>query len=681
MRWEQEMHSRIYHGVVEHERFHPTAHRLSYRFYVYGLDLAELEVLDRRLPLFGYNRPRPASLYDRDYLDPRPGRLRGKLLARLEERGLAVDRIGQIVLVTSPRLLGRVFNPVSFFFCFDLSGRLVAVAAEVNNTYGEKHVYLLEGDGGGWPARFQAEKAFHVSPFNTMAGEYRFCFGDIRRELDVRIDLHREGRHILRAWLKGQGRELTRIQHLKTLVRHPIMPHLTLARIYREAFRLYFKRRLTFYDKPVPLSPMTLRRLPPTPLQRYCRKRILGHLAKAGIGRLVLTLPDGTARDFGPPSGRPPARMHVNDDRFFSRVALGADIGLGEAFMRDEWDTDDIAAVIAFFIRNREHFRDGNFTEALFMGMLERLRYLTRPNTLPGSRRNIRRHYDLSNAFFQTFLDESMAYSCAIFADQGESLAAAQQRKFETIMEKVQLSERDHLLEIGCGWGGFAIAAARRTGCRVTGTTISTDQYRLARERVREAGLEDRVRILFKDYRNLSGLFDKIVSIEMLEAVGHRYFGRFFRQLDRLLAPGGVALVQTIIIPDQRYASYRRSHDWIRKHIFPGGLLPCLTVLTRAMTRHSRLMVEAVENIGPHYAATLAAWHRRFTANREQVAALGFDREFQRKWAYYLKSCEAGFAERVLGDLQLVLVREGGGAGYEPWRQPEALSLGVLREV
>ncbi len=656
------MHSKIYPAVVVHERFHPVRHRLFYKHYIYAFDLAELEALDRRLPLFGYNRPRPVSLYDKDYLDPHPGSIRSKLHKHLAARQVPVDQIDRILMVTSPRFFGHVFNPVTFFFCFNRAERVLAVMAEVNNTYGEKHLYPLVApttDGVAFPVRFEADKAFHVSPFNTMAGAYRFRFGDIRRELNVRIDLYRDGIHILQARLKGSGMELTTGNQWKVFRHQPLTPFLTLPRIYRQASLLYFKRRLPFHDKPVPLSPMTVRRLPPTALQRFCMQRILGHLDRARTGRLEVALADGTVRLFGPASEGPPARLRIHDHRFFPRVAFGADIGLGEAFMYDEWDTDDIAAVIAFFIRNRDTFKDGNFAEALAMKLLETLRGLTRQNSRPGSRRNIRRHYDLSNAFFQTFLDDSMAYSCAIFQHPDESLEAAQQNKFAAVIQKARLEAADHVLEVGCGWGGFAIAAARRTGCRVTGITISREQCRLARQRVREAGLEDRIRILFCDYRDLRGRFDKIVSIEMLEAVGHRYYGTFFRQLDRLLAPAGRVVLQTITIADQRYDAYRRSHDWIRKHIFPGGHLPCLRALTDAMTRRSRLMVEQVENIGPHYALTLAAWRRRFEANAERVSALGFDRVFRRKWSYYLASCEAGFAERVLGDLQLVLVREG----------------------
>ena len=655
------MNSKLYLGKVSHERFYPTHHRLDYRFYVYALDLSELALLDRRLPLFGTNRHRPVALHDRDHLDRRTGDIRRKLLDRLAGH-VAVEAIDQIIMVTSPRLLGYIFNPVSFYYCFSARGGLLAAVAEVNNTFGEKHVYVLpasNGNANGFPARFQVDKAFHVSPFNSMGGTYQFTLADIRRELDICIDLHSDGHHILRAQLQGQPRALTAGSHLMTLLRHPFMPHLTIPRIYREAFKLRFQRKLGYHDKPVPLSPMTIRRLPATPFQRRCMQLTLAHLARATRGLLQVTLPDGTQQAFGRSDKARPARMQINDYRFFSRVVLSADIGLGEAFMFDEWDTEDISAVIGFFIQNRASLKDGEFRSSLLMRALEKLRCLASANTLMGSRRNIRRHYDLSNAFFQTFLDDTMAYSNAIFDHPEERLETAQLRKFHTIIDKARLSATDHLLEIGCGWGGFAIEAARRSGCRVTGITISKEQYDLARERVRRAGLQDRIQILLRDYRKMQGGFDKVVSIEMLEAVGHAYYPTFFRQLDRLLAPDGIAVIQTITIPDQRYEAYRKSPDWIKKHIFPGGLLPSLTILTYNMTRHSSLTVDHVENIGNHYATTLARWHERFRANRKRVADLGFDREFERKWSYYLKCCEAGFRERALGSLQLVLTREG----------------------
>ena len=654
------MTSLLYRGHVEHRRLHPTRHQLKYDLYVYALDLAELDHLDRHLPLFGYNRRRPVSLRDRDYLDGSDRPIREKLLDLVDPQ-LPATQIDRIVMVTACRYLGYIFNPVNLYYCYAADGRLLGNVAEVNNTFGERHVYALGPRNGNtpvYPARYEAQKAFHVSPFNTVAGHYHFSFGDIRRELDISIDLHRQEGPILQARLQGQPVALTPFTHFTTVLRHPVMPHLTIPRIYREAFKLRFQRQLTYIPKPVPRSAMTIKRNPATVLQRRCRKLVLDYLQRTREGSLQLTLPEGKRLRFG---GTPPpqAAIRINDHRFFSRVVINGDIGFGEAFMEDEWDSDDVTAVVRFFIRNRDTVRDGRFQTTVASRGIEWLRHLAQRNTLWGSRRNIRRHYDLSNDFFRTFLDDTMAYSCAVYPSVDASLETAQKNKFTGIIRKARLSASDHVLEIGCGWGGFAIEAVRQTGCRVTGITVSREQYQMARTRVREAGLEDRIRIKFQDYRHIQGQFDKIVSIEMLEAVGHAYYGIFFRSLERLLAPHGIVVLQTITIPDQRYKSYRKERDWIQKHIFPGGLLPSLTILTQTMTQHSRLMVEQAENIGDHYALTLAEWRRRFIAARERVAALGFDRRFQRKWVYYLSSCEAGFRERVLGNLQLVLTRAG----------------------
>ena len=658
------MTSKIYHGTVEHERYVPRRHRLIYPHHVYALELDALADLDRRLFLFGYNRPRPVSLYDSDHMEANHSQIRQKVLAHLSPY-LTATAIERIIMVTSPRLFGYVFNPVSFYYCFDADGGLLASLAEVNNTFGEKHIYPLTAPlskNGDFPARYQVDKAFHVSPFNPMKGTYTFSLGDVRRELDIQIDLHRDGEHILRARLRGRGEALTPLTLLKTIVRHPVRPHLTMTRIYREAFKLFARRKLDVFTKSVPHSPMTIRRPAPSAFQRYCQRLVLAHMARATTGCLQLTLPDGSIHEFGRVDGTPAVRMRVNDPAFFSRVVTGSDIGLGEGFMEDLWDTDDIPAVLGFLIRNRHALQDGDFKAGGVTKIWEKLSFVRHANTLIGSRRNIRKHYDLSNAFFQTFLDDSMAYSCAVFDHPEASLETAQHRKYKMIMDKARLRASDHLLEIGCGWGDFAMAAVRQTGCRVTGITISKKQHDFATERVRQAGMQDHIDIRLCDYRRMHGRFDKIVSIEMLEAVGHRYYKTYFKQIDRLLDPQGIAVVQTITIPDQRYDQYRKTHDWIQKHIFPGGLLPSLTILTQTMTRHTRLMIDHVENIGTHYATTLACWQKNIRDNRERVAQLGFDRTFQRKWAYYLGSCEAAFRARVLGNLQLVLTREGNDA-------------------
>ncbi|HNO60900.1 MAG TPA: cyclopropane-fatty-acyl-phospholipid synthase family protein, partial [Plasticicumulans sp.] len=272
-------------------------------------------------------------------------------------------------------------------------------------------------------------------------------------------------------------------------------------------------------------------------------------------------------------------------------------------------------------------------------------------------RANIAAHYDLGNAFYQTFLDETLMYSCALFEHPGMSLAEASQAKNERICRKLGLRAGDHVLEIGTGWGGFALHAAGRHGCRVTTTTISREQYELARERVAAAGLGNRVTVLFEDYRELAGRYDKLVSIEMIEAVGHRWFDTYFRTCSRLLAPDGQMLLQAITIRDQEYARTKRSVDFIQRHVFPGGCLPSVQALADTVARVTDLRALHLEDIGPHYATTLRHWRERFLANLDRVRALGFDDTFLRLWEYYLAYCEGGFAERYLGTVQLLLAK------------------------
>lgn len=658
------MNSRFYHGTVEHIRHHPVNHRLQYPINVYALDLDDLPDLDRRLPLFGYNRRRPVSLWDADYLGRGAMPLRRKLDRLLDAHDVAAP-VQRAVLVTAPRYLGYIFNPVSFYFGFDADEAPVVMVAEVNNTFGERHAYVLPVDAAGgrrFPLRFTAEKRFHVSPFNTVDGSYQFVFGDIRKRLDITITLERGGRPVLDARLQGEPRALSAWAHAKSILTHPVLPHLTIPRIYKEAFTLKFKKNLFYYQKPVPADPMTLRRRPPTRLQKGCMSLVVDFLRRTDRGAIRVTFPDGSRHRFGDPALAAPVDLRINDHRFFSRVVLGGDIGFGESFTDGEWDSGDVVGVVRFFIQNRHRLHDGRLATNIGARLLEAVRHRLQRNTLLGSRENIRRHYDLSNDFFKLFLDPTMAYSSAVFRRPDDDLEAAQRAKFRGIIRKAKISAADHVLEIGCGWGGFAIEAVQRTGCRVTGITVSREQYDLARERVRTAGLSDRIDIQLTDYRRIAGTYDKIVSIEMLEAVGHEYYGTYFARLETLLKPHGIAVIQTITIPDQQYDRYRRESDWIRKHIFPGGLLPSLTVLTTAMTRHAHLIVDHMENIGDHYAVTLAHWRERFLARSTEAAALGFDAGFQRKWLYYLASCEAGFRERALGDIQLVLTREANPA-------------------
>jgi cyclopropane-fatty-acyl-phospholipid synthase len=370
-------------------------------------------------------------------------------------------------------------------------------------------------------------------------------------------------------------------------------------------------------------------------------------------GRLRLTLPDGSICDFGPGEDGPSAALRVVHGDFFRRVLLGGEIGLGEAYMDGLWETDDLTELLVLGIINRENA--GPFLRRLnhLARFGSRRLHLRRRNTVAGSRENVHAHYDLSNALFALFLDETMTYSSAVFATPEQSLADAQRNKYETLCRKAGLGRGDQVLEIGCGWGGFAIHAAQHYGCRVRAATISREQLTLARERVAAAGVAGLVDVDFCDYRQADGKYDQIVSIEMLEAVGAEYFGAFFAKCDALLKPGGRLVLQTISVPERSFAGLRDGVNWMQKYIFPGGMLPSLAQIELAI-KPTRLLITAVEDIAPHYVRTLRAWRERFNANLAAVRALGFDERFIRMWRYYLCAAEAGFATRSTGDLQIV---------------------------
>lgn len=676
------MNSKIFVGTVWHARRTPVSHEFTFPMYYYALDLDELPVLDQKIPFFGYNRRRLVSIHDADYLDKGPGTIREKLAPYLKAKG-CFDDIRQIILVTSARLLGYVFNPVSFYYCYRADGRLRCAVAEVNNTFGDRHLYILTEStppthapaneyASAWPVCYTHPKEFHVSPFNDVSGRYFFSFADIRSTLDIRVDLETEdGRKVLQTRMQGDGLPLDRDNLKSTLLKYPFAVFLVMPRILWEAARLYYGKKLAVHHRPEPLHPMTILRASPTRLEKWCEKMVLRFLGCIRKGRLVVTLPDGREVSFGETGAVRAADLRIRSRKFFQRLILDGDIGFGESFMAGEWFTSDLAGLLRLLADNLESMDDRKIVSSWLGRSINRVRHALRRNTARGSRRNIREHYDLSNEFFKLWLDETMMYSCAIFespskdnvsshkvSTQGRDLLReAQLRKIHVLLRKGRIRAEHHVLEIGSGWGGFAIEAARATGCRVTTITLSQQQLELARERVLAAGLGDRVSVELCDYRSVQGVYDRIVSIEMLEAVGHQYYGEFFRICDRLLKPDGLLVLQVITIPDQRYDMYRRATDWIQKHIFPGGLLPSLSVLNQAMARHSRFVIEHLENIGPHYALTLRAWRERFLAARERIRELGFDEVFLRKWEYYLAYCEAGFAARVLNDLHLVLTR------------------------
>ncbi|QDU31072.1 Cyclopropane-fatty-acyl-phospholipid synthase [Anatilimnocola aggregata] len=381
------------------------------------------------------------------------------------------------------------------------------------------------------------------------------------------------------------------------------------------------------------------------------------HRSLVSLDQGVLTLTDALeSTTFGTPSADGvAAEITVHDPALYSRVALGGSIGAAESYMAGEWSTNDLPAVVRLMIRN-----------ARVTGALERCgKWLLQPwlrwghwlrrNNEQGSKQNIAAHYDLGNDFYSLWLDESLAYSSAVFESPQATLAEAQIAKFDRLCQKLQLQPGDRVLEIGCGWGGLALHAARNYGCHVTGTTISREQANCVRERVEQAGLASRITLLQQDYRALTGEYDKLVSVEMIEAVGPQFLDEYFRTCSRLLKPGGLLVLQGITIADDLYKDYCRSVDFIQKYIFPGGHLPAVSPMLQAISEHTDLKLQQLDNLPQHYARTLAAWRSNFHAADEKLAQLGLPISFRRMWDFYFSYCEGGFREQQLGLVQMKL--------------------------
>ncbi|MBR9980781.1 MAG: class I SAM-dependent methyltransferase [Desulfatitalea sp.] len=388
------------------------------------------------------------------------------------------------------------------------------------------------------------------------------------------------------------------------------------------------------------------------------RKLVLDRIAGIQHGCLMVE-ENGTWQNFGAAGRQTPliARLHVHTPRFWTATAFGGSIGAAESYMAGQWTSDDLTAVIRIILRNPSVFQGLDQGLGRLTAPLHRLYHFLRRNTRQGSRRNISAHYDLGNDFYALFLDETMTYSAGIFPNPESTLKEASLEKFDRIARKLALSETDHVLEIGGGWGSFALYAASRFGCRVTTTTISAQQHRYAVAQVKVAGLEEQVTVLQQDYRDLTGAYDKLVSIEMIEAVGHHYLGDFFAACSRLLKPEGMMALQAITIADQAYDQHVRSVDFIKRYIFPGTCIPSTTVMLGAIARRTDLRLFHMEELAPHYARTLANWRRNFSARLEAVRRMGFTKAFIRMWEFYLCYCEAGFTERYLGSVQIILAK------------------------
>lgn len=403
-------------------------------------------------------------------------------------------------------------------------------------------------------------------------------------------------------------------------------------------------------------------------VDRLLRDRVVSQLRALRSGAVTLRDPWGSVA-LGEHAGRAPSStLRVNDARFYRAVALGGSVGAAEAYMDGAWTCDDLVGLVRLLVRNRGLLDDVERGPARVAGWALRVAHALRRNTASGARRNIAAHYDLGNTFFRLFLSDDLMYSSALFEREDDTLEVASTRKLEAICRKLDLRDGERVLEIGTGWGGFALHAAREHGCHVTTTTLSREQYELACQRVADAGLQDRVTVLMRDFRELDGAYDKLASIEMVEAIGPENLRRYFACIGERLADHGLALVQAITIEDHRYEQAVRSVDFIKRHVFPGSFIPSIAVMMSAKTAATDLALLHLEDMGLSYARTLQAWRERFLGRLPEARALGFDERFIRMWEFYLAYCEGGFRERSIGVAQMLFARPG----YRPRAQATA---------
>mgnify|MGYP001445836268 FL=1 len=390
-------------------------------------------------------------------------------------------------------------------------------------------------------------------------------------------------------------------------------------------------------------------------LNNLCEKIVIKQLDNIKYGNLILVLPNKKQYKFGNKNENE-NYIYVKNNDFFKEIVFTGNIGLGESYMKNDWETPNLTSLLTLLINNMKYLQKSGINKGSIMRIVNIVNHNLNNNTRKQSIKNIHSHYDLGNDFYKLFLDnETMMYSSAIFKNNDEKLYQAQINKLNTLISLGELNSSDHILEIGSGWGGFAIQAAKTIGCKITTITISKEQFIFTKQKILDENVDHLVDVKLCDYRDISGSYDKIVSIEMLEAVGQKYYGTFFNKCNNLLKSNGKLILQVITIPDQRFQSYKKNPDWIQKHIFPGGILPSLYELTKAIKNSSELQVDQINNIGIHYAKTLHQWRFNFNQNKTSILSLGFNEIFLRKWNYYLSYCEAGFASKFINNLHIVI--------------------------
>jgi cyclopropane-fatty-acyl-phospholipid synthase len=654
-------HSALYTGTIRHRRFREIDHAFRHEVSFAYLDLDELpQLAGGRLVR---RTPGPWRFRRKDYLGPRSSPLDVAVRDAVEQQ-LGERPDGPIRMLTQLSSFGMSFNPVTLYYCFARDGhQLHSVLAQVTNTpWRERHAYALGPWHGGSVLYASTAKLMHVSPFMPMDQDYAITLTPPGETLSVHIDVQGASRTEFDATLGLQRSELTSAS-LSALIRDdPLAPLRTLRRIYIQGFALKLRgvhvhphptQGQNMSNAPEPTTPAAPPRPTPSTAERAARGLGIALLRLTKLG--TITIVDGGAvHHFG--SGEPRATLTVRSPQFWTALLRGS-VGLADAYAAGWFATDDLVDMIRIGALNSTRIDRPRRLIAPLRIPFQQLREYSKPLTRERNQREISAHYDLGNDLFKLMLDPTLSYSCAVFESPHVSLEQAQLAKLERICQRLELSSADHLLEIGTGWGGLAIYAAQTRGCRVTTATISTEQHSYARERVAELGLDRLVDVIFCDYRDLSGRYDKLVSVEMVEAVGWRNFGRYLKKCSSLLTPEGLMLLQAITIDDRAYEVEKASKSFIKSYIFPGGCLPSLAVLTGKLAHRTDFQVAGIDDITAHYVETLRRWRANFDAAGAELVELGYDGRFQRIWRLYLAYCEAGFAERRILDLQLLLAK------------------------
>tara|TARA_A100001015_G_scaffold316162_1_gene429757 strand:- start:3647 stop:5596 length:1950 start_codon:yes stop_codon:yes gene_type:complete len=638
----------IIFGSTTHCRVKPKKHEFKYPLYMLEVDIEQLNASKKNF-LFGYNKNALFSIFDQDYLNNSNESIQNKV-AKINNQFNFHSKISRTKMVTIPRLIFKTFRPVSFYLCYDYHDELLGMFAEVTNTYNESVFYKLEYNGDS--SRMVINKDFHVSPFFEEKGQYEFKIINNAKIFEAHINYKCDDDQVFYANFIGSKKKLSSWQALRVFLWFPFTLLLVFPRILYQAFCLSFIKKIKHFSKPRMKSKSILRHMPLSFFQKKILSKITHICNDLKNGQLILRLTDSTEFRLGDSNSNKHACINVINANFFNTIQSSGEIGLGESYMKEQWDSDQLEQVIMFMIKNKQQL-ESKFKGAFLVNCFNIYKHFQRRNTTKNSKKNIQDHYDLGNKFYELFLDKSMMYSSGLFLADTDTLFQAQEQKVNRLINGLDLSKNDHVLEIGSGWGFNAVQMAKKYQCKITSITLSHEQCQYAKQLAEKCDVSHLVDFQIKDYRHIKGAFDAIISIEMIEAVGSKYLKTYFDVCNNRLKPGGKFALQVITYPNKYYNKYKNGTDFIRKHIFPGGHLPSLGIINEIITKNTDLIQYDSLNIATSYAKTLAMWRSTFEKEKHHILEQGFNELFYRKWVYYFAYCEAAFASDYLGCYQI----------------------------